>query len=117
MEQQAKSRVSLGDVIDRFREFNRKHGITYGDHRAQRIYAVVVYGQENFSKPYSLKTRSFLINNLSSKALFNTEAWKVQTIIGNSLAFPELKHVLLSALRLEVEYCYFSDEHGAEVTE
>ncbi len=114
-QQQAKSRVSLGDVIDRFREFNRKHGITYGDHRAQRIYAVVVYGQENFSKPYSLEARSYLISNLCGKAFFTTVSGS-RSMSGDSLDGTDVA-VRLDAYPWEVEYCYFSDEHGAEVTE
>ena len=99
--------TTLSEIIDRFREYNREHGITYGGKHPEGvpcISAVIVYKQSNFYEPYTEEQRSYRVNNFSGKLFFNG-------MFGNSV-FGDCLDGTDEMLRLDsqdwqIEKCYF----------
>lgn len=104
---QDKNNITLSDITERFREYNRQHGFTYGGKHpegAQCISAVIVYKQSNFTKPYSEEQRSYRVNNLSGKRFF--DGMLGDSVFGDCLDGSE-EYVRLDCLDWETERCVF----------
>ena len=92
------------DIIDTFREHNRKHKYIYGYSNGVELTAVIVYKQSNFTKEYSEKSRSYRVSNFGGKAFFDG-------LIGNSIYGDCLdgseQGVRLDCYDWDIEKCYF----------
>lgn len=93
-------------IIERFRDFNQEHGITYGFQKANdpKISAVIVYAQSNFTREYTEIERSYRVTNQDGKAFFN--GMTGNSIYGECLDGSE-DGVRLDAYDWEIEKCYF----------
>lgn len=103
------TRVTLSFVIDRFKKYNKEHGISYGGKHPEGvspISAVIVYKQSNFNKPYTEQQRSYRINNFGGKRFFDGLCGN--SIFGDCLDGSE-EMVRLDYYNWEVDYCYFDN--------
>lgn len=100
------NRISLYEIKKLFKEYNLKHNIVYGrsDNKVKLITAIIVYKQENFTKPYTELERSYRISNESGKVFFNMPSGS-QSLVGNCLDGKDL-HVRLDYLNWDIDYCY-----------
>lgn len=101
------------DIINYFQDYNTAHSYHYGDsHPDTRIYAVIVFEQSNFKRPFTDWERSYIIDNECGKACFGG-------MISNSLVGSCLDGtdpcVRLDAYNWKVQRCYFSDKDGNEI--
>ncbi len=95
------------DIIKRFTEYNREHGITYGlsvDTDASPITAVIVYAQSNFKKPYTETQRSYRVDNTSGKIFFDGLCGT--SMFGDCLDGTD-KMLRLDWQNWKIERCYF----------
>jgi hypothetical protein len=91
------------EIVEEFREHNRKNGYSYGYSDGEEKTAVVVYSQSNFDKEYSELSRSYRISNFGGKAFFDGMCGN--SIYGDCLDGSEYG-VRLDAYRWKVEKCY-----------
>lgn len=99
-------KITLSKIIEKFKDYNTENNVIYGTTpNVPDITAVIVYKQSNFTKPYSVKERSYRINNRCGKAFFDTVSGS-RSIRGDCLDGTDLG-VRLDAYNWDIEYCYF----------
>lgn len=105
-------KITYGELERVMYEHNKKYGIEYGcGYNKEKQYAVIVFTEDSFDKPYTEQQRSYQIQN-DSKMFF-------PSMIGKSLSGDCLDGTDLG-VRLDwymggkdgwkVEYCYLIDE-------
>ena len=101
-------KTTLEEIRERFTTYNKTNNIQYGSapKNVSEISAVIVYRQDNFSKPYSETERSYRVTNLSGKFFF--EGMLGRSIWGDCLDGKDLG-VRLDAYPWKIEYCYFEN--------
>lgn len=99
--------ATLPEIIERFREYNRQHDVTYGGRHpdgVEPITAVIVYKQSSFTKPYTEIQRSYRVNNFSGKRFF--DGIYGESIFGECLDGSE-DMIRVDLYPWDIERCYF----------
>lgn len=102
--------TTFSGIVERFREYNKQHGITYGGKHPEGvspISAIIVYSQSNFGKPYTEQQRSYRINNFGGKRFF--DGMLGNSIFGDCLDGAEELVRLDYYSRWDIERCYFEE--------
>lgn len=106
-------KFTLNEVIEKFKDYNRKNGVVYGraTNSVPEITAIIVYRQDNFKVPYTETERSYRIGNESGKVFFDMPSGS-KSMVGSCLDGKDL-NVRLDCLGWKVDYCYFEQEENA----
>lgn len=102
-------KITFSELVSVFDEFNKQHDVT-SQFSGESINGVIVFTKESFNKPYSLESRSYVVN--SGNKYF------IAGMGGNSL-YGDCLDGSERGVRLDwylgswgIDYCYLLDEEG-----
>ena len=99
------------EIVNTFKAYNKEHDYTYGYSDGDKITAVIVYSQSNFTKEYSEESRSYRVSNFSGKAFF--DGMIGNSIYGDCLDGSEYG-VRLDTYDWKIEKCYFEENKNSK---
>lgn len=104
-------KMSLGELVGKFREYNKLHNVSYSTGEPT-LEAVIVYRQSNFAKPYTELERSYKVTNTSGKMFFD-DMWG-HSIYADCLDGTD-NDVRLDWVDWTPDYCYMLSDMPGEI--